>query len=87
MEDLESENGVAERNGEGESESLVPDRASRSGIVGSSGEAAFGVDPEDGVWFEVAVLPIDVLEVFGGDDCEFHVERLRRRWPRSGGHD
>lgn len=54
--------------GEGKSESLVPNGLSRSGIIGSGREAAFRVNPEDCVGFEVAVAPIDVLEVLSGDD-------------------
>lgn len=68
VEDLESEYSILERHGEGQREPLVPDGPSRSGIIGASREAAFRVDPEDSVGFEVAVPPVDVLDVLGGDD-------------------
>lgn len=77
MEDLEGEDGVVEREGQWEREPLVPDGAGRSGFVRFSGEAAVRVDPEDRVGLEVAVFPVDILEVLGGDDGEFQVERFR----------
>lgn len=83
MEDFEGEEGVVEGEGEGESEALVPDGSGRAGVVGFGGEAAVRVDPEDGVGLEVAVFPVDVLEVLGGDDREVEIERFRRR--RAGG--
>lgn len=82
MEDLESEERVVEREVDREGEPLVPDRPSRSGVVRLGGETAVRVKPEDGVRLEIAVSPVDVLEVLRGDDCDFEVERLRRWWPR-----
>lgn len=83
MEDFEGEEGVVEGQGERDGESLVPDRAGGAGVVGLGGEPAVGVYPEDGVGLEVAVLPVDVLEMLGGDDREVEIERLLRR--RAGG--
>ncbi|PON69064.1 hypothetical protein PanWU01x14_090890 [Parasponia andersonii] len=83
VEDLEGEERVVEGCGEREGEALVPDGPGRTGIVGLGGEAAVRVDPEDGVGLEVAaVLPVDVLEVLGGDDREVQIEELRRRSAR-----
>lgn len=31
------------------------------------------VDPENGVGFEITVFPVDVLQVFSGDDGDFEV--------------
>lgn len=78
MEDFEVEGGggVVER--KGEEEALVPDGSGGAGVVGFGGEAAVRIDPEDGVGFEVAVAPVDVLQMLGGDDRDFEVERLRR---------
>ena len=76
VEDLEREGGVAEGEGEGEDEALVPDGSGGSGVVGFGGLAAVRVDPEDDVGFEVAVPPIDVLEVLGGDDGDVEVVEL-----------
>lgn len=87
MEDFEVEGGggVVER--KREEEALVPDGLGGAGVVGFGGEAAVRIDPEDGVGFEVAVTPVDVLQMLGGDDRDFEVELLRRgtrgrhRWP------
>lgn len=73
MEDLEGEERLVEREREGEREPLVPDGSGRSGLVRFGGEAAVRVDPEHGVRLEIAVLPVDVLQVLGGDDCELQV--------------
>lgn len=68
MEDLEGEAGVVEGKGEREGETFVPDGGSVAGVVGFGGETAIGIDPEDDVGLEVAVFPVDVFEVLGGDD-------------------
>lgn len=82
MEDLEGEERLVEREREGEREPLVPDGSGRPGLVRFGGEAAVRVDPEHGVGLEIAVLPVDVLQVLGGDDGELQVQRLGRRWSR-----
>lgn len=82
MEDFKVEGGeggvVDGEGGQREEEALVPDRSSGAGVVGFSGDAAVRVDPEDGVGFEVAMSPVDVLQVLGGDNSDFEVVWLRR---------
>lgn len=82
VEDLEVEKGVSDGVREREGETLVPDGGGVAGVVGFGGETAVGVDPEDDVRLEVAVFPVDVLEMLGGDDGEVEIHRLRRRRTR-----
>lgn len=77
VEDFEGEEGVLERRAQRESEALVPHGSGGAGVVGFGGEAAIRVDPEHCVGLELAVLPVDVLEVLGGDDREVQIERLQ----------
>lgn len=49
MKNFESESRFFEREVDGECESFVPDRTSRSRMVSLSGEAAVGFEPENGV--------------------------------------
>ena len=56
----------------------------RTGVVGLGGEPAVRVDPEDRIGLELAVLPVHVLQVLGGDDGELQVQRLRWRRARRG---
>lgn len=69
MEDLDGEYGFSNGAGYREGESLVPDWAGGSRIVGVGGETVIRVvEVQGGVGLEIAVSPIDVLEVLGGDD-------------------
>lgn len=85
VKNFEGEDGIGEGEGERDRELFVPDGSGRAAVVGLGGEAAIGIDPEDGVGLEVAILPVDVLEVLGVDDGEVELEGLRRRDAR-GGH-
>lgn len=80
MEYLQIEGRIGEWGGDGDEKSLVPDGFCGPGIVGFGGELVIRVDPEDGVRFEVAVLPIDVLQMLAGDDRHFQVEHLHEQW-------
>lgn len=83
VEDIEGEEEKGIGRGEGEGEALVPDRAGGAGVVGLAGGAAIGVEVDDDVRLEVAVAPVDVLQVIRGDDGDFEVEGpRRRRWGR-----
>lgn len=84
VEDFEGEERVLERKREGDEKVLVPDGAGGGGVVGLGGETVVRVDPEDGVGFEVALTPVHVLQVLGGDDRDVEVERLR--WRTRGCH-
>ncbi|CAL5350572.1 unnamed protein product [Camellia sinensis] len=66
---------------EGRRSSKVRRRVESSGL---GGETVVRVDPEDGVGFEVALTPVHVLQVLGGDDRDVEVERLR--WRTRGCH-
>ena len=76
MEDFEGEKRVSGREGEGDEEAFVPDGSGRPGVVGLGGLAAVRVDPEDGVGLEIALPPIHVLQVLGGDDRDVEIERF-----------
>jgi hypothetical protein len=73
MKDLESESGVLKRKWKRESETFVPDRGSVAGIVGFGGESTVRIEPENDVGFEIAGFPVDVFEVFGGNDGEVEI--------------
>lgn len=85
MEDVEGEEkkGFGRGEGDGKREALVPDGASGAGVVGLGGDAAVGIEVGHNVGLEVAVSPIDVLEVLRGDDGDLEVQGPRRwRWRR-----
>lgn len=67
VEDFDGERRIARRGGGGERnrENLVPDGAGGAGVVGAGGEAEVRVvvKGEGGVGLEVAVAPVDVLQV------------------------
>lgn len=86
MEDLDGEQRFLRRQREREDETLVPDGFGRAGIIRFSGETAVGVNPEDDVGLEIAVTPVDVLQVLGGDDGDVDVVGFRRRSSGCGGH-
>lgn len=79
MKNLKSEDGVVGRGVDGDGEVLVPNRPSRSTVVGFGGESAIRVNPEDGVGFEVSIAPVHILEMLCGDDGHIEVQKLRRR--------
>jgi hypothetical protein len=83
VEDLEREEGVAKRAREWEREPLVPYGPGGSRVVRSGCEAVARIEVDGGVGLEVAVAPVHVLQVLGGDYCDFEVERgrvRRRHW-------
>jgi len=73
VEDLEGEEGVVEWEREGEGEALVPDGGGVAGVVGFGGQTALGVHPENDVGLQIAVLPVDVLEVLRRHDGEVQI--------------
>lgn len=60
MKNLKSEDGVIGRGVDGDGEVLIPNRPSRSTVVGFGSKSAFRVNPEDGVGFEVPVKPFGI---------------------------
>lgn len=68
MEDFKGEGGILKRKREREGETFVPDGGGVTGIVGFGGETTVRIEPEDDIGFEIAGFPVDVFEVFGGDD-------------------
>lgn len=88
VEDLDGERRIGRRcGGERDREDLVPDRAGGAGVVGSGGEAEVRVvvEGEGGVGLEVAVAPVDVLQVLSRYDRDLEVERcgvVHGRWWR-----
>lgn len=73
VEDFKGEESVV--GGHGENEALVPDGADRTRVVGLGGDASIRVEVEHGIGLKVALLPIDVLEVFGADDDDLGFQR------------
>lgn len=69
VKDLEGEEGVVEGEREREGETLVPDGGGVAGVVGFRGEAPLRVHPENHVGFQIAVLPVHVLQVLRRHDC------------------
>lgn len=88
VEDFQCEDGVSGVKGERQNEPFVPYGSGRTRIVRLRGLASFRFDPQDHVGFEIAIPPVDVLQVFSGDDCYIQIVELRRR-PRggAGGHE
>lgn len=74
MEDFKGEGGIWKRERERESETFVPNGGGVTRIVGFGGETTVRIEPEDDVGFEIAGFPVDVFEVFGGDDCEVEID-------------
>lgn len=58
---------------------LVPDGFDTAGVVGLGGGAAVGINIGDDVGLQIAVPPVDVLQMLSGDDCDFEIQRRTRR--------
>lgn len=83
MEDFQREGGLLRRSSERQKKALVPNGSGGTGVVGLGGLAAVRVDPKDDVGLEIAVPPINVLQVLSGDDCDIRVWAAAEwwRWP------
>jgi hypothetical protein len=79
VEDLEREKGVAKRAREWKREPLVPDEPGGARVVRSGRETVARIEVDGGVGLQIAVAPVHVLQVLGGDYGDFEVERGRGR--------
>lgn len=77
--DGKGEGRVVRGEGEGKVEALVPNRAGGSGVVGFGGGATLGIEVGDSVGLEVAVAPVNVLEMLCGDDSDLEINGLHSR--------
>lgn len=71
MKDLECKNSILRRLWKMEDEPFVPNGSGIAGIIGLCGPTLIRVDPENDIGPEIAVMPIDIFEVLGGDDGDF----------------
>lgn len=79
MEYLESEDSIVRRLRKMEDEPLVPNGSSIAGIIGLSGSPVVRVNPKDDIGLEIAVMPIDIFQVLGGDDGDLEIVGFRWR--------
>jgi len=81
--DVDAEDGVLEAGHgrrDGDEELVVPDGVLTVVEVDAGGALGAVVDPEHGVGMEVAVAPVDVLEVGGRTHGDLHLVAGRHGW-------
>lgn len=76
MENIEIEASLVKGSHNGDCKSFVPYRFCGAGVARFGGETPIRVNPEDDVWLEIAVSPVDVFEVLRGDDGELEIDGL-----------
>ncbi|GER51026.1 hypothetical protein STAS_28357 [Striga asiatica] len=84
VDDIDAEGGVLDRGVEGDEEPVAPAGGGVAVLVDAGGALGGGgggvVDPDDGVGAELAVTPVDVLEVLGGGHGDFDLLKQSRRY-------
>lgn len=79
VEDLEGKDGVGgivdvvEWEWDWDGEPLVPDGTGGAAVVRLGGELVVRIEPEDGIGLELAVAPVDVLQVLGRNDRQIQI--------------